>query len=125
VRAQGGKAPDASKDKSAPIPTMLSSLSGPASIRDAVVTTPGLNFDVAGAKARLSGTFNLHSSAVHLVGNVKTQADIAHDATGWKSILLKPLAPFFRKKGAGAVIPIAVTGTPGNYKVTQNIGHTK
>jgi len=125
VRAQGGKAPDASKDKSAPLPTQLSSLTGPATIRDAVATTHGLTFKVAGAQAVLSGTFNLHNSAAHLVGDVTTKADIAHDATGWKSILLKPLAPFFRKKKAGAVIPIAVTGTPGHYKVTQNIGHTK
>jgi len=125
VRAQGGKAPDASKDKSAPLPTLLSALAGPVTIRDAVVTTHGLIFKVAGAQAVLSGTFNLHTSGVHLVGNVSTKADIAHDATGWKSILLKPLAPFFRKKKAGAVIPVAVTGTPGHYKVSQNIGHTK
>jgi hypothetical protein len=125
VRAQGGKAPDASKDISAPLPTQLSSLTGPVTIRDAVVTTHGLTFKVAGAQALLSGTFNLHNSAAHLVGNVTTKADIAHDATGWKSILLKPLAPFFRKKKAGAVIPIAVTGTPGHYKVTENICHTK
>jgi hypothetical protein len=125
VRAQGGKAPDASKDKSAPLPTVLSSLTGPTTIRNAVVTTHGLTFKVAGAQASLSGTFNLHDSAVHLVGDVTTKADIAHDATGWKSILLKPLAPFFRKKKAGAVIPIAVTGVPGHYKVSQNITHAK
>lgn len=125
VRAQGGKAPDASKAPDAPLPTQLSSLSGPATIRDGVVSTSGLEFHVAGADARLHGTFSFHNSAVHLLGKVATQADIAHDATGWKSILLKPLAPFFRKKKAGAVIPIAVTGTPGHYKVTQNIGHNK
>jgi hypothetical protein len=125
VRAQGGKAPDPHKDESAPLPTELSSLTGPTTIRDAVLTTRGLTFKVAGAQASLSGTFNLHTSAAYLVGDVTTKADIAHDATGWKSILLKPLAPFFRKKKAGAVIPIAITGTPGHYKVTQNIGHTK
>jgi hypothetical protein len=134
-RAQGGKAPDhdkeggdkedGDKDKAEPIADAISSLRGPASIRDAVVTTRGLTFEVPGAQARLDGTFNLHTSAVHLSGTVATKADIAKDATGWKSILLKPLAPFFRKKPAGAVIPIAVTGEPGSYKVTQNITHSK
>jgi hypothetical protein len=38
--------------------------------------------------------------------------DISHAATGFKSFLLKPLAPFFKKKNAGAVISIAVTGMP-------------
>jgi hypothetical protein len=51
--------------------------------------------------------------------------DISHTATGFKSWLLKPLAPFFKKKNGGAVVPIAVTGGPGNYKVTQDLMHTK
>ncbi|HEY3703481.1 MAG TPA: AsmA-like C-terminal region-containing protein [Terracidiphilus sp.] len=123
-RAQGGKAPDTGKDKTTPIPNAVSSVRGQAAIRDAVVTTHGLTFQVPGAQAWLDGTFNLHTSAVHLTGKVSTKADIADDSTGWKSILLKPLAPFFRKKHAGAVVPIAVTGQPGTYKVTQNLTHT-
>jgi hypothetical protein len=51
--------------------------------------------------------------------------DISHTTTGFKSFLLKPLAAFFKTKNAGAVVPIAVTGTPGNYKVTQNLTHSK
>jgi hypothetical protein len=124
-RAQGEKAPNTDNDKTTPVPAAISSLKGPASIEDAIVTTRGLAFEVPGAHARLDGTFNLHTSAVHLSGDVATKADIANDATGWKSILLKPLAPFFRKKHAGAVIPIAVTGQPGSYKVTQNLMHRK
>jgi hypothetical protein len=123
-RAQGKKAPDPGKD-AAEIPDAVSSIAGPARIRNAVVTTQGLLFKMPGAQATLSGTFNLHTSAVHLTGNVATKADIAKDATGFKSFLLKPLAPFFRKKPAGAVIPIAVTGTPGHYQVDQNITHSK
>jgi hypothetical protein len=53
------------------------------------------------------------------------QSDISHTTTGFKSMLMKPLIPFFKKKSAGAVIPIAITGRPGNYKVTQNLTHTK
>jgi hypothetical protein len=51
--------------------------------------------------------------------------DISHTATGFKSWLLKPIAPFFKKKHVGAMIPVAVTGTPGSYKVTQDIAHNK
>jgi len=31
--------------------------------------------------------------------------------TGWKSILLKPVDPFFHKHGAGAEVPFKITGT--------------
>ena len=53
------------------------------------------------------------------------KSDVSHVTTGFKSVLLKPFAIFFKKKHAGAVIPIAVTGTPGHYKVTQDISHDK
>ena len=49
------------------------------------------------------------------------QSDVSHAATGLKSILLKPLIPFFKKKKAGAVVPIEVSGKPGSYKVSQNL----
>jgi hypothetical protein len=52
-------------------------------------------------------------------------SDISHVTTGLKSLLLKPLIPFFRKDNAGAVIPIAVTGGPNDYKVSQNLLHNK
>jgi hypothetical protein len=109
---------DASQD-------VFSSLEGPAAIRNGIIATPGLFFHISGAKAKLAGTFALHGEAAHLTGNLAMQTDISHAATGFKSFLLKPLAPFFKKRHAGAVIPIAVLGTPGHYKVTQDLSHRK
>jgi uncharacterized protein involved in outer membrane biogenesis len=103
----------------------LSSLKGPARIRDGVVSTQRITFQIPGAEADLSGSFNLHDSTVRLAGNLRMQSDISHTDTGFKSILLKPLIPFFKKKKAGADIPIAITGGPGKYKVTQNLDHQK
>jgi hypothetical protein len=62
---------------------------------------------------------------VHLVGNLRMKTDISHVTTGFKSALLKPFALFFKKKHAGAVVPIAVTGSPGHYRVTQDLSHDK
>lgn len=104
---------------------VLSSLNGPATIRDGVVGTQHLIFRFPGAEANLKGTFNLHDKSVHLTGDLKMETDISNTTTGFKSWLLKPLAPFFKKKSAGAVIPIAVVGGPGNYKVTQDLTHSK
>ncbi len=128
-RAQSNKpaGPDAGSgdEASASATDVLSSLKGPAVIRDGVVSSRRLKFQVAGAEADLTGTFNFHNENVRLAGNLTMDADISHTSTGLKSWLLKPLAPFFKKKNKGAVVPIAVTGGPGHYKVTQDLMHSK
>jgi hypothetical protein len=39
--------------------------------------------------------------------------------------LFKPLIPFFRHKGKGAIISVAVTGTAKQPKLEQNLLHDK
>jgi len=103
----------------------MSSVKGPATIRNGIISSSNLVFEVPGASANLNGTYNLWNDQVHLVGHISMQTDISHVTTGWKSMMLKPLAPFFKKKPAGAVFPIAVTGGPGNYKIGQDFLHDK
>jgi len=122
-RAQGDEQSDHGIQP-APADT-LSSLKGPAQIQDAIASSRHLTFRIPGAQADLSGTFNFHTKVAHLVGNLRMDTDISHAATGFKSFLLKPLAPFFKKKHAGALVPIAVTGGPGHYQVTQDLAHDK
>lgn len=128
-RAQGISTPNTGVDTdNKPVDTtkdVLSSVQGAARIENGVVSTSRLTFKVAGAEAILAGTFRFHGEVAHFTGQLKMDTDISHTATGFKSILLKPLAPFFKKKNAGAVIPIAVTGTPGHYQVVQDITHNK
>jgi hypothetical protein len=38
-------------------------------------------------------------------------ASLSKAASGVKSLLLIPLDPFFKKRGAGAVVPVRVMGT--------------
>jgi hypothetical protein len=128
-RARGDRKPNTgvdSDDKPTDATTdILSSIQGPVTIENGVASSSHLVFKVTGAEATLAGTFRFHGEVAHLTGNLKMDTDISHTATGFKSFLLKPLAPFFRKKHAGAVVPIAVTGTPGHYGVSQNITHNK
>lgn len=104
---------------------VLSSLKGHVRILDGVLSTQRLAFQIPGAVADLSGSFNFHDETVHLKGNLRMQTDISHATTGLKSVLMKPLIPFFKKQNTGAIVPIAVTGGPGNYKVAQDILHKK
>ncbi len=119
----GRDQPDPPHDVSADV---LADLQGPVSIRMGIVSTPDLLFRVPGAHAALHGTFNLEDETAHLTGTLKMDATISHATTGWKSIVLTPLQPFFRRKfKPGSEIPIAVTGSPGKYKVTQDISQNK
>jgi len=128
-RAQGNRKPntgvapdnkpmDVTKDA-------LSSVRGTVRLENGVVSTSRVTFKVPGAEATMAGTFRFDGEVAHLTGNLKMDTDISHTTTGFKSFLLKPLAPFFKKKNAGAVVPIAVTGTPGHYQITQDITHNK
>lgn len=116
-RALGGKQDDDAD--------VVSEVEGPATIRNGVVSTRSLTFEIPGAKAKLRGWYNLSSGAVHLDGTLKMKSDISHAKTGFKALLLKPLAPFFKKKKAGAVVPIAITGRPNHYQATSNLLHQK
>jgi len=128
-RAQGAKPTErqsAPGDRvSAGTAEVFSSLNGRAKVRDGIVSTQRLNFQVPGANVDVNGTFSLHDGSVHMLGDVSIQSDVSHVATGVKSMLLKPLIPFFKKHNAGAKIPIAITGSPNQYKVTQDILHNK
>jgi hypothetical protein len=44
-------------------------------------------------------------------------------ASRWKSWMLKVADPFFHKNGAGAEIPVKVTGTNTSPKFGLDIGH--
>ncbi|MGB7134110.1 MAG: AsmA-like C-terminal region-containing protein [Acidobacteriaceae bacterium] len=86
---------------------------------------PDIRVTFPGARARLHGSFNLLDTRIHLTGQIALQQGISHAATGWKALLLKPLTPFFRHRRAGAVVPIAVTGTAQDPKVGADLLHDK
>jgi hypothetical protein len=128
-RAQGLESTDLDVVRADQDPTAhsdaLSSLNGRAKIRDGIVSTERLTCQMPGAAIDLNGTFNLHDRTVHLLGNLHMESDISHVTTGFKSLLMKPLSPFFKKDNSGTVVPITITGSPHQYKVTQNIFHHK
>ena len=126
-RAQGLKAPksDPEPAEGDPAADVLSRLEGQVKVRNGVISTERLTFSMPGASADLKGTYDLRNGAVHLLGELKMESDISHVTTGFKSLLLKPLSPFFKRHHAGAVIPVAVTGGSGDYKVSQDLLHDK
>jgi hypothetical protein len=84
-----------------------------------------LVFDVPGAEIRLSGTYGVHGGEMDFTGQARTDAKLSQMTTGVKSKLLKFVDPFFAKDGAGAVIPIRITGTKNSPRFGLNFHKAK
>ncbi len=83
-----------------------------------------LNFTLPGGKVQLAGVYSLDGEEFNFSGNVRTQAKVSQMvASWWKSLLLKPVDPFFKKDGAGAEIPVKITGTKGAPKFGLDLHH--
>lgn len=107
-------------------PDVLSSLQGPAYIRNGIASSPHLVFKMPGANAALHGTYSFLDGRVHLTGILRMDAGISHATTGWKSVVLKLVSPLFsRKHHPGSKIPIAVLGVPRHYRVTHDLTGNK
>ena len=86
-------------------------------LRDLVYALPG-------ATVRLGGVYSLDGNEFDFRGKVRTEAKLSQMvASKWKSLLLKPVDPFFKKNGAGAEIPVKVTGTKGAPKFGLDLRH--
>ena len=112
------------KPADAAIDEVASRLSSKFALKDGVFTYQTLTFNVQGADVQLNGTHSLRSKSLNLAGEVKLQATVSQTMTGFKSWLLKPFDPLFRKNGAGTRLVIRVEGTQDQPKVGLEIGRT-
>jgi hypothetical protein len=106
VRASGKKV----KDPNDAPEVSVASLASDVTIEKAVANFPNLFFEIPNARARMHGTYNFLKHDVDLHGNLWTQAKISQDTSGIKAALLKPLDPLFKRKHAGARIPVVMDG---------------
>jgi hypothetical protein len=93
---------------------VISDLAGHLELRNATATFANASFHIPGAFARMNGTYNLESQVINLHGTLKTEAELSQMTSGFKSVLLKPFNAFFKKKHAGAVVPVHLVGTYQN-----------
>ncbi len=82
-----------------------------------------LDYALPGATVQLAGQYTLDGKKFEFAGKVRTDAKLSQmTATWWKSWLLKGVDPFFHKHGAGAEIPVKISGTNTSPKFGLNIG---
>jgi hypothetical protein len=102
---------------------VLTGLKGDVVLNDGVATFSPVSFAVPGAQADMKGTYSLLNKRVDMRGKMRMLATVSQATTGAKSIFLKVLDPFYKKKkkGAGAEVPIRMTGTYGHTHFTAGL----
>ena len=104
-RGQGMSADEAIGD-------VLSNLKARFTVENATASFSSLTFSVPGSAVELAGQYGLREERLDFRGHLKMQAPLSEVAGGGvKGFFLKAIDPFFRKPGAGTVIPIKITGT--------------
>jgi hypothetical protein len=82
-----------------------------------VLHLSNLVYDLPGAQVNLAGFYTMDGQKFDFRGKILTKASLSHMVDSWwASLLLKPVSPFFRKKGGGAEIPVSISGTSSEPK---------
>lgn len=100
-----------------------SEMKGTFNLTSALISFSQLQFRIPGTELRLAGTYSLDGNEFEFHGKARMDAKLSQMVSGWKSILLKPVDPFFRKNGAGTEIPVKVTGTKSEPHFGVDFGH--
>ena len=100
-----------------------SDMNGTFSLSDGLISFSQLEYRVPGTQVNLTGTYSLDGDIFDFHGKARLDAKLSHMVTGWKSILLKPVDPFFSKDGAGTEIPVKITGTKSEPHFGLDFGH--
>lgn len=106
-----------------PNPNVASSMRGNFTLADDKVTITGLRYNVPGADIALNGVYSLDGNQINFHGTARLQAKVSQMVTGWKSLLLKPVDPFFSKDGAGTEVPVEITGTRSDLHFGLDFHH--
>jgi AsmA-like protein len=121
LRAQGDP-----KDAKPGAQDVNSHMTGKFKMGDGKLDLEDMNYTMPGATVRLAGVYTLDGKKFDFTGKVRTDAKLSQMvASQWKSWMLKVADPFFHKHGAGAEIPVKVTGTNTAPKFGLNIGGHK
>jgi AsmA-like C-terminal region len=100
-----------------------SDMNGSFKLRNGLLTFSQLGFEVPGTTVELTGEYSLDGKQFDFHGTARMKAKLSQMVGGWKSVLLKPVDPFFSKHGAGTELPVKVTGTRSAPHFGLDFGH--
>jgi hypothetical protein len=113
------------KPKDTEIDNVMSTFSGTYAMGNGVLQLPRFQFTVNGAGVTLAGHYAMRGEQLDFTGQLRLRAKISQTTTGFKSFLLKAVDPFFRKQGAGTVLPIRISGSVQKPEFKLNLFNRK
>jgi hypothetical protein len=122
LRGQG-KPEEAKTAKIEGLHSVESQLQGNFDLEAAKMTFTGLDYSVPGAQIGLEGVYTLDGSQFDFHGVARLHAKLSQMVTGWRSLLLMPVDPFFARHSAGTEVPFTVSGTKGDPRFGLDIFH--
>jgi hypothetical protein len=96
--------------KNMAIDEVFTDLTGHFHLEDESVTFRDLTFAIPGALMEIAGRYQMDSEELDFRGTARLRAKVSQTQTGWKRWALKPVDPFFSKKGAGTFLKIKIDG---------------
>jgi hypothetical protein len=91
-------------------PDVTSRMTGEFEMGDGELEFSRLDYMLPGGNVHLTGHYAMDGRQYEFAGKVRTNAEVSQMvASKWKSILLKPLDPFFSKHGWGTEVRIKVS----------------
>ena len=86
-------------------------MSGEFKMADESLTFRTLAFSIPGAAINIGGVFDVAGDQLDFHGSLMLDATVSETQSGWKRWVLKPVDPFFSKRGAGTFLHIKVVGS--------------
>ena len=98
-------------------------LQGVFTLREGLLSFSSLHFLIPGTHVDITGNYSLDGREFDFHGKARLDAKLSQMTTGWKSVLLKPVDPFFSKNGAGTEVPVKITGTQSEPRFGLDFHH--
>ncbi|HXA64931.1 MAG TPA: AsmA-like C-terminal region-containing protein [Bryobacteraceae bacterium] len=99
---------------------VLSNLKGHVSANGGIAKLSKISFTEPGTFAEMEGTYNLLDNKIRLRGVLHTNGKLADTKTGFKSLVLKAMGPFLKKKSV-TVVPFEITGTASDPRFSLDL----
>jgi len=86
-------------------------MSGDFKMADQSIAFRSLAFAIPGAAVNIGGSVDMDGGMLDFHGALMLDAKISETQSGWKRWVLKPVDPFFSKRGAGTFLHIKIVGS--------------